>query len=95
MSSIAYTVFDEGVHGNVTMTGSVQHLSDVVSKVVTIQADPANSTYVYIGFTSGVSATSWGAKLSAGGSVTLNINNLNLVYVKGTASDVIGYIVER
>lgn len=95
MSGIAYTVFDEGVHGNVPMTGAVQHLSNVVSKVVTIQADPENSTYVYIGFTSSVSTTSWGAKLSAGSSVTLNINNLDLIYVIGTASDIIGYIVER
>ena len=93
---IAYKVFKTIVHGNLELDASAQQLSSgEVSKVVTVQADPENNGYVFVGSSNTVSSSSFGAKLSAGSSVTLNIRNVNMIYVLGTSGDNVNYIVER
>lgn len=79
------------VQGNVTLDGTAQQLdSDTSCKNVTIQAHPDNAGYVYVG-NSSVSASVHMAVLSAGSSMSFTVNNLNLLYVKGTTSDLVSY----
>lgn len=79
------------IQGNITLIGSAQQLnSDTSCKNVTIQAEPDNSGYVYIGKLD-VSSTSHMFTLSAGSSVTINASNLNLIYVIGTSGEKVCY----
>ena len=82
---------DAVLQGNITLSGSAQQVhASTASKNVTIQAHPDNAGYVYVG-TSSVSTTVHMAVLSAGSSQTFYVSNLNLLYVRGTASDLVSY----
>lgn len=72
--------------GNLTLTGTAQQLPSQASKVVTIQAEPSNRGYVYIGL-SNVSADNHMSTLAPGSSMTFYVSNLNLLYVYGAAGD--------
>ena len=72
---------------NLTLTGAAQNLSAQACKSVTIQAEPTNLGYVYIGKAGTVSATVHSYILSPGGSITIQCANTNLYYVIGTAGD--------
>ena len=79
------------LQGNHTMTGSaIQIHADTSCQSVTIQAHPDNAGYVYVG-NSNVTSSVHMAVLSAGSSMTFNVSNLNLLYVNGTASDLVSY----
>ena len=60
-------------------TSAVQCPSTSPADSLTFLADPSNSAQIRIGKTDGVT-TSTGYPLAAGSSITLKINNSNLVY---------------
>ena len=79
------------LQGNITLSGSAQQVhASTACQNVTIQANPDNTDFVYVG-TATVSATVHMAVLSAGSSMTFTVSNLNLLYVMGTASDKVSY----
>jgi hypothetical protein len=79
------------IRGNLTLDGTKQQISiNTICKTVTIQAHPDNGDPVYVG-DHRVSSTKYMFILSGGSSVTLQISNLNLLYVRGTANDKISY----
>lgn len=82
---------DTLIQGNVTLTGSAQQLDSNKCKIVTIQANPANVGYVYIGKANTVSSTVHMAVLCAGSSMTFTCDNTNRLYVIGTANDKISF----
>jgi len=87
------SVFTSIEHGNLTLDGTAQQLaSDISCKSVTVQAGSTNADVVYLG-DSTLSGTE-GIELSAGSSITLNVNNVNLIYIKGTNTERVNYIVE-
>jgi hypothetical protein len=80
------------IEGQVTMTGAaIQVGANTACKNVTIQAEPSNLGYVYIGRANTVTATVHMATLSAGSSYTFNVSNINLLYAFGTSGDKICY----
>lgn len=80
------------IEGQVTMTGSaIQVGANTACKNVTIQSEPTNGNYIYIGRTSSVSSTVHMYTLVPGASITFTASNINLLYVIGTASDKICY----
>jgi hypothetical protein len=88
------SVYSSIVQGNLTLDGNTQQLhADTACRTVTVQADPENTGYLYVG-NSNLTGSAFGAKLSAGSSVTLSVSNVNLVYVKGTSSDAVSFIGE-
>ena len=79
------------IQGNVTLDGTAQQLSaDLECKNITIQANPDNVGYTYIG-NSSVSDSVHIAVLSGGSSMTFTVNNANLLYVIGTIADKVSY----
>lgn len=72
--------------GVATCTGEALQLPDQVCKIVTIQAEPTNVGYVYVGLNT-TNADNHMATLSPGSSVTFTINNSNKLYAYGTAGD--------
>lgn len=82
---------DTLIQGNKTLTGAADQVhTDTSCKVVTIQAHPANTGYVYIG-KSTVSDTVHMAVLSPGSSMTFTVSNVNKLYAYGTANDKISF----
>lgn len=82
---------DTMLQGNITLTGAAQQVNaNTACKVITIQAEPTNQGYVYVG-KSDVSSTVHMCTLSPGSSITITCSNLNLLYVIGTASDKVCY----
>jgi hypothetical protein len=76
------------LQGVVTVTTpgtEVQLAANQACKMVTVVALPTNTGYIYVG-NSAVSSSSFGAKLAAGGYVTIPVSNLNLVYVDADRS---------
>lgn len=78
---------DELVSMNLTLTGVAQQLASNKVKIFTIQAEPTNTGYVYVGSANTVSSSVHMATLSAGSSYTFTVNDTNLIYVIGTAGD--------
>lgn len=72
---------------NLTLTGTAQQLASNACKYITIQAEPTNLGYVYLGRANTVSATVHSYVLSPGGSMVIQCSNSNLVYVFGTSGD--------
>lgn len=72
---------------NKTLTGVAQQLSAQACKSITIQAEPGNIGYVYIGNANTVSAAVHSYILSPGGSITIQCSNTNLLWVIGTVGD--------
>lgn len=72
---------------NLPLTGVAQQLASNACKNVTIQAEPGNVGYVYVGRANTVSSTVHSYVLSPGGSVTIQCSNTNLLYVLGTSGD--------
>ena len=87
--NVAYSTI---LQGNITLTSATPTVlsADTDCKVVTIQAHPANSAYVYVG-TVDVSSTVHMFVLSAGSSISFTVSNLNLLYVDGTTADKVSY----
>lgn len=81
---------DALIQGNLSLTGAAQQLPSQAAKVITIQSEPMNDGYIYIG-KSGVSSSAHMATLSPGSSMTFYVSNLNLLYVIGEAGDKICY----
>lgn len=80
------------IEGNLDLSGSAQQLdADTSSKIITLQANPDNAGYVYVGRSSSVTTTVHMAVLSAGSSMTFSVSNANLLYVIGTASDKVSF----
>jgi len=72
---------------NLTLTGAAQNLSAQACKSVTIQAEPENMGYVYIGKANTVSAFIHSYTISPGGSITIQCSNTNKYWVIGTVGD--------
>lgn len=82
---------DALLQGNIILSGAAQQLtSNQASRIITIQAEPSNTGYVYVG-KSDVSDTIHMATLSPGSSMTFYVGNLNLLYVRGTSGDKVCY----
>ena len=79
------------IQGNVTLTGVAQQLSSASCKNVTIQAEPLNTDYVYVGIANTVSSTVHMYTLAAGASATFTVNNANLLWVIGTSGNKVCY----
>lgn len=75
--------------GNLSLIGESQSLPPQSSKVVTIQSEPTNKDYVYIGYTSDtpVDAENHMFTLSPGSSVTFTIKDISKISVNGTSGD--------
>ena len=63
-----------------TTAGTRTQMTNVPCRSVTITALLNNTGKIYIGNES-VTTTVFGAELLAGGSVTIPVNNLNLIYI--------------
>jgi len=84
-------VHDTLLQGNLAVTASAQPLAaDVSCNLVTVQADPENTGYVYVGNAS-VTTSAFSAKLSPGSSVTYTVSNVNKIYVVGSVDDNVSY----
>jgi hypothetical protein len=80
--------------GNVTIAASstAQQLSSVSSKSFCIQASHSNTGVVYVGNANTVSGTVHAFVLTPGSSTpTLDLSNLNLIWIYGTKDDKISY----
>ncbi|GAB6927055.1 hypothetical protein JCM10914A_10380 [Paenibacillus sp. JCM 10914] len=69
-------------HGliNITTAGSVVQLPSISCREITIIAKESNIGIIYVGG-QGCSAVSYGAKLKGDNSITLPVNNANLIYL--------------
>jgi len=72
---------------NLTLTGSAQNLASNACKNATLQAEPTNTGYVYVGIANTVSSTVHMFTLSPGSPVTFYITNTNLLWINGTSGD--------
>lgn len=82
---------DTMLQGNIALTGAAQQVNaNTPCRVVTIQAEPTNQGYVYVGLNT-VSSTVHMCTLSPGSSMTITCSNLNLLYVLGTSGDKVCY----
>lgn len=72
--------------GTLVMTGATRQLAAQVAKIVTIQAEPTNAGFVYIGM-AGTNATDHMCTLSPGSSATFSVDNINKLYAFGAAGD--------
>jgi len=79
------------IEANVTLTGIAQQLATATCRNITIQAEPTNTGYLYVGRTSNVSSTVHSYTLSPGSSVKIGCSNANLVYIIGTLADKVCY----
>ena len=85
---------DTIIQGTLTLDGTTQQLAaDVGAKTFTVQAAPGNSGQVYVGNAT-LDGTNGGVELSPGSSKDFNLENVNLVYVKGTLNDIVTFIGE-
>ena len=73
-------------HGivDVPTAGTGVQLPNIPCREITIIAKDTNTGDIFIGGV-GVTSSSYGVKLKADGSVTLPVNNANLVYVNASA----------
>jgi hypothetical protein len=74
---------------NLTLTGAYQQLPNTPCRSITIQAEPTNGGFVYIGNFNTVSSANHICTLSPGSSVTILASNFDQVFVIGTAGDAI------
>lgn len=72
--------------GTLAMNGTTRQLATQAAKVVTIQAEPTNVGYVYIGM-AGANATDHMCTLSPGSSATFSVDNINKLYAFGQTGD--------
>jgi len=74
-------------HGivNVTTAGTRVQLPNLPCREVTIIAKRTNTGYIYVGG-SNVSSTSYGVELAAKDSITLVVNNANLIWIDASVS---------
>jgi hypothetical protein len=72
-----------------TLTGGIDQLQDQACRAVIIE-NPIENSVVYVGDNAVTNLT--GFRLWPGAQVTVPCNNSNLVYVTGTAADVISYL---
>lgn len=72
--------------GGITCTGEAVQLPAQVCKIITIQAEPTNVSYVYIGLDTS-NAENHMATLSPGSSATFTINDSGMLYAYGSAGD--------
>lgn len=81
------------IHGQSTIgLSAIQLSSNSLKQGVVIKASSSNTGSIYIGSSSGVT-TSTGYELGAGESVTIPINNTNLVYlISNIASQSVSFI---
>lgn len=71
-------------HGLVNVTaGSQVQLPNIPCREVTIIAKDSNNGFIYVGG-QGTSHTSYGVKLKADGSITLPVNNANLIHINAS-----------
>ncbi|MDD4775434.1 MAG: hypothetical protein PHG75_02900, partial [Syntrophomonas sp.] len=75
----------KGATATVTTAGTEVQLPNYACREVTIIAKRANTGYIYIGG-SDVSSTVYGAELAAKESITLAVNNTNLVYIDSSVN---------
>lgn len=75
----------KGTVQNVTTAGTRVQLPDYACREVTIVSKRANTGYIYVGG-SDVSSTVYGAELAAKDSITLAVNNTNLIYIDSSVS---------
>jgi hypothetical protein len=74
---------------NLTLTGAYQQLPNTPCRSITIQAEPTNGGFVYIGNFNTVSSANHICTLSPGSSVTILASNFDQVFVIGTAGDAV------
>jgi len=76
----------KGAVKNVTTAGTREQLhADYDCREVTIIAKRANTGYIYVGG-SDVSSSVYGAELAGKDSITIIVNNLNLIYIDSSVS---------
>lgn len=94
-SSTVSATFDHGSNRDVdTAAEALTATSFAATKGVTVVADRDNTGVVYVGnsdVTAGTTAATDGFPLSSGESVTLEVNNPNLIYVIGSLNNQIVY----
>ena len=94
-SSAVSSTLDHGSNRDVdTAAEALTSTSFTATKGVTVVADRDNTGIVYVGnsdVTAGTTAATDGFPLGSGESVTLEVNNPNLLYVIGSANNQIVY----
>ena len=74
-------------YANMQLTGTdAYRLPDHMCSKFTVQANPVNTGYIYLGL-SDVSSSKHMFVLSPGNSVDFTLYNTNMIYVKGSAND--------
>lgn len=69
----------------VTTAGARVRMDTQLCNEVLVTADPENTGYIFIGDVT-VSSSVYGVKLAAGGYISLNISNVNLLYVDSSVN---------
>jgi hypothetical protein len=75
----------KGAVQNVTTAGTRIQLPNLPCREITIIANRTNTGYIYIGG-SDVSSTVYGSELAAKDSITIAVNNTNLIYIDASVS---------
>lgn len=75
----------------VVTTGTAVQLPNIACSEVTLIGLKANSATVYVG-SSDVTTSVYGVALDQKDSVTLKVNNADLIYINGTAGDGVSYV---
>ena len=70
---------------NVTTTGTRVQLPNIACREITLIAKRANTGYIYIGGND-VSSAVYGAELEAKDSITIRVENANLLYIDASVS---------
>ncbi|MFK4169266.1 hypothetical protein ACI2LM_23720 [Paenibacillus lautus] len=68
---------------DVTTAGSQVQLPNIPCREVTIIAKDSNNGFIYVGG-QGISSINYGVKLKADGSITLPVNNANLIHINAS-----------
>jgi len=75
----------KGAVQNVTTAGTRVQLPNFPCREVTIIAKRTNTGYIYVGGND-VSSTVYGAELAANDSITIAVNNTNLIWIDASVS---------
>lgn len=96
-SIITHRSFDHGRNSDIdTVAEQLTSLSVVTQRGVTVKAAAGNSDKIYVGnsdVTDDTADATDGFELSAGESITLEVDNVNKVYVIGGAINQVAYWV--
>jgi hypothetical protein len=83
--------FSNFATGQVTATGSAQQMPPSLASSIIVKALKGNDAAIYLGTSAGVT-TDNGFQLEPGDSVELAIADLNMIWLIGTADDVLSWM---